>query len=152
PSSSSPLLDLSFGQNGRAAYAPDTTAGRRLAVDSLGRIVVGGTDIDSLGNRRLSVWRFSGSGVLDTSFGSGGIFSYSAAYASGGFDVAVDSSSRVLASGWVADASRRTDLALLRLTSSGTLDTSFGTGGITTIDDGEDEIGAAVALDSTARV
>src|SRR5262245_13059114 len=58
PNSNSPLLDSTFGDNGRAPYAPDTSAGRRFAVDSVGRIVVCGTLIDSIGSRRLSVWRF----------------------------------------------------------------------------------------------
>jgi hypothetical protein len=48
PSSDSEILDASFGTKGRATYEPDTTAARRLAVDSAGRILACGTIVDTM--------------------------------------------------------------------------------------------------------
>jgi uncharacterized delta-60 repeat protein len=154
PDSNSPLLDLGFGTNGRATYEPGAAAGRRCAVDSLGRIVVCGTVVRGDGSRRLTVWRYLSSGRLDGGFGDAGIYTHedSSLFASGAFAIAVDSIDRVLVAGWFApDADRRTDLAVLRLT-TGRLDGAFSSDGVATFDDGEDEVGVAVGLDSIGRV
>jgi uncharacterized delta-60 repeat protein len=74
-------------------------------------------------------------------------------FASGALDLAVDANDRPVVSGWVAPAAdRRTDLAVCRFTIGGDLDTSFSTDGVLTLDDGEDEAGMAVAVDTTGRV
>jgi uncharacterized delta-60 repeat protein len=154
PTSNSQLLDLAFGDDGRAAYTPHTSGARRIAFDSAGRAAAAGTIVDSEGVRRLSVWRFTAAGALDTGFGSGGVFSYNNASvaASGGTGIAVDSSNRILVSGWVGDENHRMDLAVMRLTTAGVLDTNFGSGGVVTLDNGEDEVGNGVIIDTSGRV
>jgi uncharacterized delta-60 repeat protein len=153
PDSISVLLDSSFGTAGRAAYEPDTTAGRRLAIDSLGRVVACGGLLDGAGGRRLAVWRYTADGILDRSFDDDGISIYEDGTASGALDIAVDSINRVLVAGWVAPGpDRRTDLAVFRFTSLGSLDATFNDDGLMTLDDGEDEAGAALAVDSIGRI
>jgi len=154
PALDSLLLDLTFGDYGRAAYAPDRSGSRRIARDSFGRLVTAGTTVTPEGMRRLTVWRRTVAGALDAGFGTGGVFVYdnAALAASGGADVAVDASNRVLVAGWFGDDLHRTDAAVMRLTSGGALDTTFSGDGIVTFDDGEDEVAAAVAVDGAGRV
>ena len=71
PGESSALLDLAFGDDGRAAYTPGMAYGRRLAIDSSRRLLVAGLLRDSENRKRLGVWRFLSGGQLDTSFGTG---------------------------------------------------------------------------------
>lgn len=154
PTSDSDLLVTSFGDDGRAAYAPDTAGGRRVAIDSTGRAVVCGSRIDAEGNRALGVWRFTPDGALDASFGAGGVYVFASpdVSASGGFDLVLDNFGGILVSGWVAGPDRRTDLVLVRLNDAGQIDTDFGAGGSARIDLGEDEIGTGVALDGLGGV
>jgi uncharacterized delta-60 repeat protein len=151
PDENSSLLDLAFGDDGRAAYTPGAAYGRRLAIDA-NRLLVAGLLRDSENRKRLGVWRFLSGGQLDTSFGTGGLFTYDVAEASAGIGITVDAVNRAIVSGWVADDQGRTDLVLLRLTTLGTLDTSFGTAGVATLDAGGDEIGSSVALDGLGNV
>lgn len=152
PEDTSPLLDATFGEDGRGTFTLDAARGRRLGLDSMGRAVVVGSLIEDNGDRRLTVWRFLANGSLDAGFGQSGAFKYEQTFASGGFDVAIDGTDQAVVSGWIAAEDEDTDLVLLRLTTSGTLDTTFGTQGVATFDDGDDDIGASVAIDSVGRV
>jgi len=155
PDEDSNLLDLTFGKDGRAAYEPENSGGRRVAVDSAGRILVCGTLVTDQGERRLTVWRFTSTGILDSSFGDGGLKSYTdpGVFASGALDMTIDISNRIIVTGWVAPlVDRKTNLALLRFTPSGNIDTGFATNGIFTFDDGQDETGVGVAIDSLAKI
>lgn len=154
PTSDSDLLDASFGDDGRAAYEPDTAGGRRVAIDSAGRAVTCGSRIDAEGNRALGVWRFTPAGALDSTFGSGGVYTFASpdVSASGGFDLALDGFGGILVSGWAAGPDRRTDLVLVHLNDAGQIDTDFGAGGFARLDLGEDEIGTGVAVDGSGAV
>jgi uncharacterized delta-60 repeat protein len=152
PTENSSLLDLAFGDDGRAAYTPGLAYGRKLGIDSSRRLLVAGLLRDSENRKQLGVWRFLSGGQLDTSFGTGGLFTYDVAAASAGIGLTVDPVNRAIVSGWVADDQARTDIVLLRLTTLGTLDTSFGTGGVVTLDAGGDETGNAVGLDGPGNI
>jgi uncharacterized delta-60 repeat protein len=110
--------------------------------------------VDTNGQRSLSLWRFSTDGQLDTSFGSNGRFLLAnpEISASAGFDLALDGAGGILAAGWVAGPDRRTDLAVVRVTGAGVLDTAFATGGIARIDEGADENGPGLARDGAGRI
>jgi len=65
--------DLSFGSNGVAVAASgESPEGGRVALDRRGRIVVAGSAMVD-GHRRISVIRYLPNGMLDPSFGAGGI-------------------------------------------------------------------------------
>jgi uncharacterized delta-60 repeat protein len=106
-----------------------------IAIGNDGRIVVGGraSYSTSSNDEMFAVARYTTSGVLDTSFGSGGTRLYDMGSATwpGTNDesisgLAIDSSGRILAAGTFSaqDVSRR--FALLRIRADGVLDKTFG--------------------------
>jgi uncharacterized delta-60 repeat protein len=154
--------DTSFGVDGVATVprppgAVFVLAG--VAVDSQGRIVLAGLarplPTNSTPDPVLSsaaVMRFNPNGSLDPSFGSGGMvisdFGLGAPKAEGGpypgasvglRDIAIDPQNRlVLTGGYVTELLECSQAVnakgfVIRLTESGAVDTSFGAGGIRTI-------------------
>ena len=120
-------LDTSFNGTGKVTTTPSGTCpaqARALALQADGKIVVAGTSCPNFSStRNFTIYRYNTDGSLDTSFGSSGkatIDFY--AGASEAFAVAVQGSSI-----WVAGYAG-SSFALARLTSSGSLDYSFGSG------------------------
>jgi uncharacterized delta-60 repeat protein len=91
-----------------------------LVLQSDGKVVIGGyayTGADPSYGWQMALARFTSSGTLDNSYGSGGI----ALGPSGAiYSLAIDSSDRVVAVGWT-----NFEYTVARFTSTGTLDTSF---------------------------
>ncbi len=129
------LLDTSFGGGDGIALASSPGSShdddaRSIAIDSLGRIVVnGGTSFGNAfnsGPRSTILSRFTGSGVLDTSFDGDGVLILDLSQSGGddfGVDVTFDGSNRLMVLGVLSD-----DPAIARLLDNGALDTSFGGG------------------------
>lgn len=129
--------DLSFGTNGqvvigfdRGGTLADQVAGLVVLPDR--RIVVGGTvDRDATGNTDFAAARLSVSGQLDPGFSGTGLavmpFDLGGAKADAVRAVARDSQNRILLAGSVArTAPGDTDFGVVRLTTDGLLDTTFG--------------------------
>jgi uncharacterized delta-60 repeat protein len=135
-------LDTSFGSGGIVAtdfYGRDDFL-YDLAVQEDGKIVGAGIAFTDVGIYHFSVTRYNGDGSLDTSFGTGGkattaIGSYSAAYA-----VAIQSNGKIIMGGVATPG-----FAFVRYSKDGSLDLTFGSGGIST-GTMDDRIGAVLAL------
>lgn len=123
---------------------------RRLAQAPDGAIVaLGCTGISSPCDWLIA--RYSADGVLDPSFGDRGVvrFSRENAWPS---DVAVHDDGSVVAAGTVGSESG-SDYLLVRLTPSGRLDPSFGSGGVAQIDvGGEEDEGEALLIQPDGRI
>jgi uncharacterized delta-60 repeat protein len=159
--------DMSFGVNGRQIISFDLGGGNddaatSVAIDSSNRIVIGGyVQRSSAGDYDFGVARLTSSGALDTSFSSDG--KQTVAFDKGG---SLNDRARGVAIDWfggiiVAGSAQITsggdyDFAVARLTSSGSLDSSFGTNGkVTTAFNrgGSNDDGAqAVAIDNNGRI
>jgi uncharacterized delta-60 repeat protein len=123
---SSGALDAGFGLNGVVVISDGTTsreAGYSVAIDQAGNIVVAGSRQD-----KLLVVRTTPSGLLDSSFGTGGIFIGSAV---------IENSVRIAnapAGGYRLTVSQSTgsawDCKVVGLTAVGALDTAFGANGL----------------------
>jgi uncharacterized delta-60 repeat protein len=156
-------LDTSFGTNG-------VTTNSFNALDSIptdvavlpdGGIVIAGTaytysEGGTVAGSQFAVAEYNPDGSLDTSFGSTGAILLN--FAGGGlsFDVlralAVGSNGIIYVGGSSDADSDDTDFAIAALTSSGTLDTSFGGGtALVDIDGGDDAINA-LAVQSNGDV
>jgi uncharacterized delta-60 repeat protein len=111
--------------------------------------------IASAGAARWLVGRMNADGSPDTSFGTGGTMQIDwGASNQIPNDVKIDSSGRIVIAGWVATTnSTDTDVALARLTSSGALDSTFGTGGLARYNvAATDEIGIALGFQSNGKI
>lgn len=139
-------LDSTFGTNGTVLHTiTGLQSGYSLAIDSLDRIIVGGTILLASNDDEALVARFNPDGTVDATFGSGmgwTSFDLTAATANAGDEyagkVVVDANDRPLIggspdpNGSILNPSNR-NMTVARLTTSGTLDTTFDGDGIAVI-------------------
>jgi uncharacterized delta-60 repeat protein len=121
------VLDTSFNGTGTVTTTLSGSCSgqaRALALQADGKIVVAGTSCPNFtSTRNFTVYRYNTDGSLDTTFGSSGKATVNfRAGASEAYAVAVNGSSI-----WIAGYAG-SNFALARLTSSGSLDYSFGSG------------------------
>ena len=154
-------LDSSFGDGGLVATdfpGPSDDRAWALAIDSDGRVVVGGlsTIFDSATGQgiccRLALARYAEHGTLDPSFGSGGLVTTDADSGLVADALAIDSAGRiVVASGTHGgdDANEDAKIAVARYTTDGSLDQTFGQDGLVITDFSGF---AAMAIDADGRI
>jgi len=132
-------LDKTFGSAGTAASVASASA---LLLQSDGEIVIAGALTSKINaasatnDLGFGIVRYSADGVLDQSFGSGGVVPVdfgTNAPVSGAFAVAIQSNGDLVAAGAAAGAffenKETSAFGLTRLTSAGKLDTTFGSAG-----------------------
>jgi uncharacterized delta-60 repeat protein len=148
-------LDVSFDGDGRQTIdfgGDDVAFG--IDIDSLGRLVVGGSVQVNTMPVQFAVARLTTTGALDTSFDSDGKESVAVgAINSGGRDVVCDPLDRIIMAGNSYNGNDQ-DFAVIRLTPAGALDASFDGDGKTTFAFGTpvDDYARSVALDSLGRI
>lgn len=146
-------LDTGFATGGTAVNligGLDAVA-NAVVLQSDGKLVVGGMQTDS----KFALARYNSNGLLDTSFGSSGsVITSISAQSDAIYSLAIQSDGKIVAGGQTRNPAGQHDLALLRYTSSGSLDSSFGgsgTGWVTT-DLGGDEAIRGIALQSDGKI
>lgn len=129
-------LDTSFGSGGVAATALGSNLvarGEALALQSDGKIVVVGFNqvYNNQNTAKFTVVRYNTTGSLDTSFGSGGIVQTDvvANGREGPGEIAIQPDGKIVVVGYAQVGGGR-DTVVLRYNTNGTLDSSFGSGGI----------------------
>lgn len=139
-------LDTTFGDN--ASGVVRTPVGsipvhtRGLALQADGKILVGADTALA----QFALVRYNNDGTLDTGFGVGGIAvtSMSTGASPSGDPFAVQTDGKIVVTGV-----RNNSVALVRYTTNGTLDTSFGTGGVVSSEGG---YGTSVILQPNGKI
>jgi len=134
-------LDTSFGSGGKVltSVAGVDDRGYAVALQSDGMIVVAGHS-----DNHFAVARFTSTGALDASFGSGGkVITSITGGTDFGYGVAVQSDGKIVVTG---TGNTSSVIGLVRYTSSGALDASFGSGGIVTTAIGTNAFNAGYSL------
>lgn len=125
-------LDTSFGTGGKVVASINSGADIAYAtvLQSDGKILVSGTTNSSISGKDFFCIRYNTNGTLDTSFGTNGIATFD--LQGGSDDVAYAmsllSDGNIILAGFSDDGSNK-NAAIIRITTSGTLDTTFGTSG-----------------------
>ncbi len=109
----------------------------QLKLDSSGRIYLGGMSKNASGGYQATFWRYTANGVPDTSWGTNGYttFSTSPQGASAAtmddeiYAIELDSAGNLIGAGDSMVSGASDKWAIWRVTSTGAIDTSFGTGG-----------------------
>jgi len=116
-------IDTSFGSDG---YADNSSIGfiEAIAEQSDGKIIVSGID-----GGDIFVARYNADGTLDSGFGTSGVTTLATAPTDTAYDIAVQSDGSIVLIG-----NRNGDTVLTRVTSTGLLDTGFGTSGSVSMD------------------
>ena len=131
-------LDPAFGSGGKVTTALGTGSedgANALVLQPDGKLVAAGAV--SIGSRSaFALARYNRSGSLDTSFGQGGKVTTSIGSGwSHALALVVQPDGKLVSAGATSDGSDY-DVALLRYNANGTLDSSFGSGGIVTTEIG----------------
>ncbi len=125
-------LDASFGQGGIVIVpvgdASGVDSGAALALEPGGQIVAVGTGQGSRGLEFAAV-RLNSDGSLDSTFGSGGVALVPIGYSAIATAVVIQPNGYIVLGGAAASGSH-IYFAAARLTPSGSLDATFGTGGV----------------------
>ncbi len=166
-------LDTTFGVDGADAdslpdgfitfdfnVSGDSSNGQDVAIDSMGRIVVVGDGPNASELDSWTVARLTSSGLLDSSFGTGGkvTTSWSAGtlnFGAQAHSVAIQSDNKIVVAGDVRTSSSFTefDFGVVRYNTDGTLDSTFGTGGKVQTDFfGARDIANGVAIQSDGKI
>src|SRR5439155_8040492 len=138
-------LDQTFGNQGTVIQRIGNGGGegaRALIIQPDGKILVAGST--ELSGREVStVVRFLPNGSLDRTFGTDGIAIFYVGSSSRACGLATQNDGRILVSGTVQNG-KHSEFGLLRLTPDGSLDGTFGKGGIATRRVPVDDVGYAV--------
>lgn len=137
-------LDLSFGSGGKVlthfVYSANALA---LALQADGKLVAAGA---ADGNFALA--RYNADGTLDTGFGTDGKIITSFSEYAWAYAVAVQADGKIVAAGSFYDLS----FAVVRYNANGSLDSSFGTGGIVDTSIGTFSGAAAIVVQSDQKL
>jgi len=127
-------LDQSFGTGGvvTTAASGSGSVANALVLQPDGKIVVGGYSSDGL-ERLFTLVRYDANGSLDSTFGSGGIVTTRVGTGSSSIDgLVLQPDGKFVADGDAVDAADQNVPGLARYNADGSLDPSFGSGGIVT--------------------
>lgn len=151
-------LDATFGTNGKATCNVGGGADFAYAakIQSDGRIVLTGrAAVDGGSNPDVGLARFTGTGVLDASFGTNGITKANLGMGDvpkEPFDFAIQSDGRIVVAG-EAQVAGNFNALLARFTTTGALDATFGIGGVTTTSfTTQGDQANAIALQSDGKI
>src|SRR5271169_1777766 len=121
-------LDTTFATKGIFATTTTKSSASAVAIQSDGKIVMAGT---GLANNAFAdtLIRLNTDGSLDSTFGTGGVANVTAAF--GFFALAIQPDGKIVAAG-ANESGSGVIVQLARVEANGVLDSSFGSGGITT--------------------
>ena len=157
-------LDTSFNGTGfvvhnNAAGGNIHDEGNSIYVDSNGKIYVTGCSVNRNGDLDMVIWRYDEEGKLDKTFGEGGIVVHDKAAGGKGDDegnaIYVDSNGKIYVTGYSYNG-RDKDMVIWRYNSDGSIDKTFGEGGIVVHDKAAggkgDDVGYSIYVDNRERI
>jgi len=148
-------LDTSFGTDGVAGI---TISGSDNDFDCIvlqndGKILASGHYELGLQYYGMLVARFNSNGTLDPTFAVGGVFIESFGDVDDeGFGIAVNSSGKIVVTGFTAAANFTYNMMLMQLNNNGGLDMNFGTDGVVYSDLGNYGVGSAITIQDDDKI
>ncbi len=148
------LLDNTFSDDGIVTkdFYNRSDIAYSLTVLPSGKIVIAGTIQVKNGTFDFAVARINDDGTFDNTFSADGITTTDIKGADGtdyGLSVAVQANNKIVVGGWTF---ANNDFAMVRYNEDGSLDQTFGTGGIVTTNIGTNDKGNSIALQSDGKI
>lgn len=125
-------LDTSFGTDGvvTTSFGSGSNFANGVAIQTDGKIVATGYTVNSSSYMDFAVARYNTNGTLDTTFGTGGKVTTSTGSANDiPRRVIIQTDGKIIVTGYASNGSGD-DFTTVRYNANGSLDSSFGTGGI----------------------
>ena len=150
-------LDLTFNGTGyTVSPVGDLDAGQKILVQDDQKVLLIGMSFDANYTARAYVFRYMPDGTPDTGFGINGVFTYQLDNEADIYSAVLTAGGKILLAGATTDY-QTYRLLLIQLKPDGTLDDSFGTGGIVVQSVSEvalnaEDIGYDVALDMDQNI
>ncbi len=149
------VLDTTFGESG-VATIPISNAENTfdcVAVQPDGKIIAAGHYANDILWYVALVVRFNVDGTLDTTFGNEGIVKYSYSDVDDEvYDMVIAPDGKIILAGFSGSQDYNYNTLLMRLTSDGVLDSTFGVDGIVAEDNGSFDIAEDVTLLEDGRI
>lgn len=149
-------LDSTFGSGGKVTtdFSGRSNGASAIAMQSDGKIVVVGDTLTAAGPPDFAVARYNSDGSLDTTFGSGGrVTTDFAGRSDNAAAVTIQPDGKILVAGGASLVATSADFALVRYNANGSLDTTFGSGGIVTTDfNGGLDAVSSIVLQTDGRI
>jgi uncharacterized delta-60 repeat protein len=154
-------LDTTFGNGGIVeTNFPSGSYAFAVALQSDGKIIAGGTYFANFNpgdqsDTDFALARYNPDGSPDTSFGTGGqVTTNFSGHEDDAYSVLIQSDGKIVAVGSANSTANYYDFAAARYLSNGTLDNTFGTGGIVTTDFGVHDLDIAysAALQTDGKI
>ncbi|CAN5328371.1 hypothetical protein BH10ACI3_BH10ACI3_20970 [soil metagenome] len=145
-------LDTTFDTDGKVTtgFGGDQAA-NAVVIQPDGKIIAGGYSSGN-GSEDFALVRYNADGSLDTTFDSDGIVTTPVSESSDKVNsLVIRADGKIVAAGNAGDGKEQ-DFAIAQYDSAGTLDSMFGTNGVTIVDFGVDERAFGVALQSDGKV
>lgn len=125
-------LDTSFATSGVAFLSTQTSFAQRAAIADDGSMYILSYNVPVSG-RQYFVTKVLSTGVIDTSFGTSGIYSYPTGVTYTEGDITLDKNGKILTTFTAGADSSSYKSIILRLNANGTPDTGFATNGVYTL-------------------
>jgi uncharacterized delta-60 repeat protein len=145
-------LDNTFGNGGiqTTDIAGANEGAYSIALQTDSKIVVCGSS--SAVNTKIALLRYNTNGTLDNTFGIGGIQTTTCGIVALGYSVAIQSDGKIVVGGETMSIFPDRDFVLLRYKTNGTLDSTFGNGGITITQNDSLDNGQTIAIQSNGKI
>ncbi len=146
-------LDTTFGQNSSGIVTQAVGGGcsaYSCALQTDGNIIVAGAGVLN-GVSQFILMRFTSAGILDTTFGAGGIVTTQIGIGACAQSVVIQSNGQIIVGGF-ARINSAWEVALARYNTDGTLDNSFGINGIVTTVSGSESALNCIVLDANENI
>jgi uncharacterized delta-60 repeat protein len=148
-------LDTTFDTDGKLTtpIGSNDDYGEDLALQPDGKIILTGFSHDNaMSVDNFVVARYDTNGLLDPTFGYGGIVTTDLGCSAGGYAVALQSDGKIVAGGHSCGSSGM-DFVLVRFNSNGSLDANFDTDGVVTTDfSNSQDAGFAIAIQPDGKI
>ncbi|MBE2279714.1 MAG: T9SS type A sorting domain-containing protein [Ignavibacteriaceae bacterium] len=130
-------FDIAFGDSGKVFTAVGTISdiATCMVVQPDDKILLGGYSTQPGSTTRIGIVRYNSNGTLDNTFGTGGIVTTQIGTPFSEITkIGIQSDGKIVASGYSSSANNVNKTTVVRYNPNGTLDNTFGTGGIVITD------------------
>ena len=147
-------LDTTFDSDGKVNTSINSgvESANSVALQSNGKIVVAGYSTNSSGYKDALLIRYNKDGSLDNTFDGDGVVTTTLSIKNDEFrSVVLQADGKILAAGISYNGSNN-DIALVRYNSDGSIDTTFGAGGVITTAIGTDDQANSVIIQQDGKI